>query len=168
MWALVHAGGTDFEAAVQLRTTRALLQEIGERVAKDTQKLLPYLQHINSLLTNALLKCKVVDDDENACNTPTKPFLNKQYIAPGKCPEHQWKFQKTTKTPGRKKAVCTLRFACINTCHAHGNSKYVIYPVGSSPPPPHTHTMTYIHTDTHLSLDADMQNQKKRRALCQH
>ena len=79
MWALVHAGSADFEAAVQLRTT---------------QKLLHYL---NSLLTNALMKCKVVDDDENACSTPS---INNILLLESA----QSIIKKTTKTPGRKKA----------------------------------------------------------------
>ena len=59
------------------------------------------------MLTNVLLKCKVANSEN------TKPditeFSNKQHIAPGKCNEHQWRFEKTSKTPGRKKNQSILR-----------------------------------------------------------
>lgn len=92
---------------MQLRKTRALLKEIDESVAKYGHQLAPYFAHINSMLTNVLLKCKLAGCKET--NSDISDFANKQYVPPGKCSEHQWRFEKTSKTPGRKKNSSILR-----------------------------------------------------------
>lgn len=79
-------------------------------VSSHKEQVKPYLKHINALLTNAILKCKAAIAE--TCTKPTaipEPFSNKQNIAPGTNSERQWRFQKTMKTPGRKKSSCTLR-----------------------------------------------------------
>lgn len=81
--------------------------EISESVTKFSDELRPYFSHINSMLTNVLLKCKVANSENT--KPDTTEFSNKQYIAPGKCNEHQWRFEKTSKTPGRKKNPSILR-----------------------------------------------------------
>ncbi len=53
------------------------------------------------MLTNILLKCKLAGDQD--VSSDILDFSNKQLIAPGKGNEHQWRFKKTAKTPGRKK-----------------------------------------------------------------
>ena len=97
----------DCDNEVQLRKTKALLKEIDESVTKHSHQLAPYCAHIKSMLTNVLLKCKLVGTEET---TPDiSDFSNKQYVAPGKCSEHQWRFEKTSRTPGRKKNPSILR-----------------------------------------------------------
>ena len=66
----------------------------------------PCLEHINSLLTNALLKCKTAIGSSTVMS---QPFSNKENVAPGKNADHQWKFKKVTGSPGRKKAYNRLR-----------------------------------------------------------
>ena len=79
-------------------------------VTSHKKQLKPYLGHINSLLTNAVLKCKAAIEKAPVKPTGTpEPFANKENIAPGKKSEHQWRFEKTTKTPGRKKSKHPLR-----------------------------------------------------------
>lgn len=105
---------------VQLHATQKLLEELGAMVILHKNEVKPYLNHINSFLTNAILKCKAaIVEIPTKPTTTSKPFSNKEDIAPGKKPEHQWRFQKTAKTPGRKKSECTLRYGEVNTMHSH-------------------------------------------------
>ena len=78
-------------------------------VTSQKEQLKPYLSHINSLLTNAILKCKAAIGKApiKPISTP-EPFSDKENIAPGKKSEHQWRFEKTTKKPGRKESKCAL------------------------------------------------------------
>ena len=92
---------------MQLRKTQALLKEIDESVTKYSHQLAPYFAHINSMLTSVLLKYKLVGSEETSPDI--SDFSNKQYVAPGKCTEHQWRFEKTSRTPGRKKNPSILR-----------------------------------------------------------
>ena len=95
------------DSDVQLRKTQALLKEIGESVTKHSHQLAPYFAHINSMLTSVFLKCKLAGSEETSPDIAD--FSNKQYVPPGKCNEHQWRFEKTSKTPGRKKNPSILR-----------------------------------------------------------
>ena len=80
-------------------------------VTSHKEQVKPYLNHINALLANAILKCKAaIGETSTKPTTIPEPFSNKQNIAPGKNSEHQWRFQKTARTPGRKKSACTLRY----------------------------------------------------------
>ena len=70
---------------LQLHTTEALLQELNTMVTSHKKQLKPYLGHINSLLTNAILKCKAAIEKAPVKPTATpEPFANKENIAPGK------------------------------------------------------------------------------------
>ena len=71
-------------------------------------QLAQYFAHINSMLTSVLLKCKLAGSEETSPGI--SDLSDKQYIAPGKCNEHQWRFEKTVKTPGRKKNPSILRW----------------------------------------------------------
>ena len=102
-----HIHTVDSEDYVQLRKTQNLLKEINENVTQHAHQLVPYFQHINSLLTNVLLKCKLAVSEQTCPDIAD--FSNKQKIPPGKCNEHQPRFKKTTKTPGRKKNCSILR-----------------------------------------------------------
>ena len=81
------------DSDVQLRKSQALLKEIGESVTKHSHELAPYFAHINSMLTSVLLKCKLAVSEETSPDIAD--FSNKQYVPPGKCNEHQWRFEKT-------------------------------------------------------------------------
>jgi len=74
-----------------------------------TDEVKPCLQHVNSLLTNAILKCKTALGHANKSTSLPQPFTNKEKIAPEKKSEHQWKFQKVAGSPGRKKSSNRLR-----------------------------------------------------------
>ena len=63
----------------------------------------PCLENVNSLLTNAILKCKTAIEHAEKSTSMPQPFSNKENIPPAKKPDHQWKFKKVTGSPGRKK-----------------------------------------------------------------
>ena len=92
---------------LHLRTTQTLLDELRTLIIADQVK--PCLEHINSLLTNAILKCKTAIDSSVKSTSMPQPFSNKENIAPGKKADHQWKFKKVAGLPGRKKASNQLR-----------------------------------------------------------
>ena len=75
-------------------------------VTIDNTSVHSSLPHINSLLHNAVLTCTAA----MSTDTPVQPFKSEK-IAPNKKMEHQWRFLKTTKTPGRKKKGLVLRLA---------------------------------------------------------
>ena len=56
---------------LQLHTTEALLQELNSMVTSHNKQLKPYLGHINSLLTSAILKCKAAVQKDSAKPTST-------------------------------------------------------------------------------------------------
>lgn len=109
-WQL-HDNCTDLHVGKgsELQTTQTLLKEIGESVTKHSLK--PYLPHINSMLKNVLLKCQLAGSEETHSNVAE--FSNKTFIAPGKKPDHQWRFQRTSKPPGRKKNGSILKWVLI-------------------------------------------------------
>ena len=67
---------------------------------------IPYLDHINSCLHNAILSCRAAIEAEKS---PNATFPTPEKIPATKKPQHQWHFQKTTKTPGRKCNGLNLR-----------------------------------------------------------
>ena len=75
-------------------------------VTLDNTSVHPFLPHINSLLHNAVLACT----SAMPTDTPIQHFKS-ETIASNKKMEHQWRFLKTTKTPGRKKKGLVLRLA---------------------------------------------------------
>lgn len=83
---------------IQLATTKAYLLELERHVFHHGSLITPYLCQINAHLHNALLVCKAAQSD---AESPS--FTNKEHIPPRKNMEHQWRFTKTTKTPGRKR-----------------------------------------------------------------
>lgn len=98
---------TDLGTSSELETTQTLLTEIGESVTKHKHSLTPYLPHINSMLRSVLLKCQLAGREETHSNVAE--FSNKTFIPPGKKPDHQWRFQKTSKPPARKKNASILK-----------------------------------------------------------
>jgi len=77
----------------------------------ENEKVKLYLEHINALLNNVVLKCKAVLDAATQPNISLpQPFTNKENISPAKKPDHQWKFKKIANSPGRKKVSRKLRY----------------------------------------------------------
>ena len=68
---------------------------------------IPYLDHINSCLHNAILSCKAAVEAEK---TPNAIFPTPEKIPATKKPDHQWRFKKTTKTPGHKRKGLILKY----------------------------------------------------------
>lgn len=68
-------------------------------------QVLPFLEHVNSMLHQALVACKAAVNP----SIVGQLFVQKENIAPGKSIEHQWRFKKTCKSPGRKKHGIILR-----------------------------------------------------------
>ena len=85
--------------------------ELQEQVTQQNEAVLPYLKHINALLQQAVTTCKAALNTELPSHK--QALTVKEYIAPGKNYEHQWRFKQTSKTPGRKKSGLILRFAFI-------------------------------------------------------
>lgn len=82
---------------MKLKTFDALMQELQDVIPKGDPSI---LDHINALLQNAVLACKAAD----ATKADTiESFDTKDTITPGQKMELQWRFKKTTKSPGRKK-----------------------------------------------------------------
>ena len=73
-------------------------------VTLDNTSVHSFLPHINSLLHNAVLTCT----SAMSTDTHVEQFKSEK-IAPNKKMEHQWRFLKTTKPPGRKKKGLILR-----------------------------------------------------------
>ena len=83
------------------------MQELQCHVTPENTQVLPFLDHINSLLHQALVTCKATTQVKPS--TVGHPLVQKENIAPGKSVEHQWRFKKTAKSPGRKKHGIVLR-----------------------------------------------------------
>ena len=77
-----------------MKTFNALIQK---RVNSDNPEI---LDHVNALLHNAVLACKAASNTDPCIG---ESFQEKEHISPGQNMEHQWRFVKTTKSPGRKK-----------------------------------------------------------------
>ena len=95
--------------------------ELQEQVTQQNEAVLPYLKHINALLQQAVTTCKAALNTEPPSHKRELPI--KEFIAPGKNCNHQWRFRQTSKTPGRKKSGLILRFAFI---HLAQISKHII------------------------------------------
>ena len=78
------------------------MKELGEMVTFDNKPIHPILPHINSLLQNAILSCKVSLEKYEG-------EFEKENIAPNQKLEHQWRFKQTSQPPGRKKKGHVLR-----------------------------------------------------------
>lgn len=82
---------------VKLITAKRCLAEL-EKELQDNEHINLHLNHINTHLYNAVVVCRA------ARREPEVPTFNQQLvIPPSKIPEHQWRFTRTTLTPGRKR-----------------------------------------------------------------
>ena len=72
------------------------MEELEKTITFNNKYVHPVLPHINSLLHSAILACK-------ASTVENIVEFEKENIAPNQKMEHQWRFQKTSKQPGRKK-----------------------------------------------------------------
>ena len=93
--------------SIQLNTFTHMMKELQSVVTPENTAVLPFLKHVNSLLHNAILTCKAALS-QNEC--ATESFKNEaENIAPGKKPDHQWRFKPTSKPPGRKRKGMIFR-----------------------------------------------------------
>lgn len=76
----------------------SLMLELQRRIPMNAD--LSILDHVNSLLQNAILTCKAADATRIEA---IQSFETKENINPGQKMDLQWRFTKTTKSPGRKK-----------------------------------------------------------------
>ena len=95
----IHADPT-----LKLRTFNAHIQEL--QLVTPQSAAVPYLDHINSCLHKAILSCRAAIESEH---NPQATFPTPEKIPATKKQEHQWRFQKTTKTSGRKRNGLILR-----------------------------------------------------------
>ena len=65
---------------------------------------------MNALLHRAVVVCKAAG--KVGPPTPAEALVKTEDIAPGKNCEHQWRFKKTVRSPGRKKSGIVLRLVC--------------------------------------------------------
>ena len=79
---------------------------------------MPYLDHVNALLHQAVATCKAAIQVSKL----PEPLVKKENMPPGKSLDHQWRFVKTTKTPGRKRNGNILRYSYY-IIHRNRNSK---------------------------------------------
>ena len=94
------------DPASQLNTFDSLIHELQQTVTVDNKSIHPSLPHINALLLQAVLTTRAV------ATSQVQPGLafNGEKVAPGKRLTPQWRFQKTTKDPGRKKKGLIFRY----------------------------------------------------------
>jgi len=92
--------------SIKLQTFNTLQKDLQSYVTSTNNEILPHLDHINALLQQAIATCiaatKVIK--------PPEPIEKKESLPPGKCLERQWRFIKTTKSPGRKRKGNVLRY----------------------------------------------------------
>ena len=84
------------DSATKLKTFNSLILELQRQVPTEDPSV---LDHINALLHNAVLSCKAA----KATTATATTFETKEKINPGQKMELQWRFTKTTRSPGRKK-----------------------------------------------------------------
>ena len=94
------------DVTLKLNRFHSLTQELQQLISTNDRAVLEHLDHINSLLHNAVLTCKAA----TVSVIPDKPFKEEDHFAPGQKLQHQWRFSQTTKTPGRKKKGTVLRY----------------------------------------------------------
>ena len=95
--------------SIQLQTFNTLQKALQSHINAKNHQIMPYLDHVNALLHQAVATCKA------AVQVPKlpEPLVKKENMPPGKSLDHQWKLVKTTKTPGIKKNGNVLRYTII-------------------------------------------------------
>ena len=91
---------------VQMKTAKAFLIDIEKELQENPSTIGRHINHINAHLHNALLACRAAN--QNAENI--RPFSNREFVAPGRKMQHQWRFSATKKTPGRKRSVNIMQY----------------------------------------------------------
>lgn len=76
------------------------MKELEDAVTLENTHIHAVLPHINSLLHNAVLACRSMASSDMS---PMPTQFRSDKIPSNKNMEHQWRFQPTTKAPGRKK-----------------------------------------------------------------
>ena len=103
-----HLYSTDY--TIQLNTFNCHLRELQAHVTSSNHSVLPVLSHVNALLHRAVFICKAAG--KVSPPTPGEALVKTEDIAPGKNSDHQWRFKKTAKSPGRKRSGIVLRLVC--------------------------------------------------------
>ena len=87
-----YAPPSSFQAdpTLKLKTFNAHILELQQLVIPQSAAV-PYLDHINSCLHNAILSCRAAVEAEK---TPNATFPAPERIPATKKPEHQWRFKK--------------------------------------------------------------------------
>lgn len=98
---------------IQLNTFGSHLRELQLHVTPSNTPVLHVLGHINALLQRAVVVCKAATKVETPTTMSDHTLVKKDEIAPGQNSEHQWRFKKTVKSPGRKKSGIVLRYEII-------------------------------------------------------
>ena len=93
--------------SIQLQTFNILQKDLQSQINTNDNQIMPYLDHVNALLHQAVATCKAATQ---VFKLP-EPLVKKENMPPGKSLDHQWRFVKTTKTPGRKKNGNVLRYS---------------------------------------------------------
>ena len=110
----MHLGGTYVHAltrcaftdhSVKLQTFNMLQKELQSFINTNKNQTMPYLSHINALMHQAISTCKAAVQ----ISEPLQELGEKENIPPRKSLEHQWRFMKTCKSPGRKRNGNVLR-----------------------------------------------------------
>ena len=92
---------------MQLKMFSTSLHELQSHVTTANDKVLPYLAHINALLHQALATCKAASKSDSLL--AVSPLVTKDVIPSGKSIQHQWRFKKSVKPPGKRKRGSILR-----------------------------------------------------------
>ena len=105
---VLYSYSTDY--SIQFQTFNTLQKDLQSYVNSTNSKILPHLDHINALLHQAISTCIAA----TKVTKPPEPIRKKENLPPGKCLEHQRRFIKTTKLPGRKRNGNVLRYVRHN------------------------------------------------------
>lgn len=105
--------------SIQLQTFSAL-KDLQSFVDNSRNQVIPYLNHINTLLQQAVSTCKAAVQTSEQL----QDLGEKENIPPQKSLEHQWRFMKTCKSPSRKKNGNILRCA-IHSSQYNNKTIYV-------------------------------------------
>ena len=89
--------------SVQLQTFNSLQKDLQSFITPKNDQILPFLSLVNALLHLAVSTCKAAIQTSE----PLQDLGEKENIPPRKSLEHQCRFIKTCKSPGRKKWKCT-------------------------------------------------------------
>ena len=104
--------------SIQLQTYNTLQKDLQSHINANNNQIMPYIDHVNALLHQAVATCKAA---VQVSKLP-EPLVKKENMPPGKSLDHQWKFVKTIKTPGRKKNGNVLRYTIIEMGVAKSDS----------------------------------------------